>query len=111
MSDLLQLVVKTADQHLAEDITVLDFRGHSSLTDYFVICSASNERLAASIMNYVTDEAEKEGYPVRNVEAEQGSRWVLVDLYDVILHIFVGEERSLYQLEKLWGDLPRIEVR
>ena len=111
MSDLLQLVVKTADQHLAEQIEVLDFRGHSALCDYFVICSASNERLASSIMDYVVDEAEKEGYPVRNVEAQQGSRWILVDLYDVILHIFTPEERALYQLEKLWGDLPRIEVR
>ena len=110
MSELLQLVVKAADQRLAEAISVLDCRGHSPFTDYFVIASAKNERMADSIVDHVIEEAEKAGFAVRNVEGGQGSRWLLVDLYEVVLHVFVGEERQVYNLEKLWGDLPRIEA-
>lgn len=110
MSELLQLVVKAADQRLSEAISVLDFRGHSPFTDYFVIASAKNERMADSIVDHVIEEAEKAGFAVRNVEGGQGSRWLLVDLYEVVLHVFVGEERQVYNLEKLWGDLPRIEA-
>ena len=110
MSELLQLVVKAADQRLAEAISVLVFRGHSPFTDYFVIASAKNERMADSIVDHVIEEAEKAGFAVRNVEGGQGSRWLLVDLYEVVLHVFVGEERQVYNLEKLWGDLPRIEA-
>ena len=110
MSEFLQLVVKAADQRLAEAISVLDFRGHSPFTDYFVIASAKNERMADSIVDHVIEEAEKAGFAVRNVEGGLGSRWLLVDLYEVVLHVFVGEERQVYNLEKLWGDLPRIEV-
>ena len=110
MSELLQLVVKAADQRLAEAISVLDFRGHSPFTDYFVIATAKNERMADSIVDHVIEEAEKAGFAVRNVEGGQGSRWLLVDLYEVVLHVFVGEERQVYNLEKLWGDLPRIEA-
>ena len=110
MSELLQLVVKAADQRLAEAISVLDFRGQSPFTDYFVIASAKNERMADSIVDHVIEEVEKAGFAVRNVEGGQGSRWLLVDLIEVVLHVFVGEERQVYNLEKLWGDLPRIEV-
>ena len=92
MSELLQKVVHAADQRLAEDLIVLDFRGHSPFTDYFVIASAKNERMADSIVDH-------------------GSRWLLVDLYEIVLHVFVGEERQVYNLEKLWGDLPRVEVQ
>lgn len=111
MSELLQKVVHEADQRLAEDLIVLDFRGHSPFTDYFVIASAKNERMADSIVDHVIEEAEKAGYAVRNVEGGQGSRWLLVDLYEIVLHVFVGEERQVYNLEKLWGDLPRVEVQ
>ena len=71
MSELLQLVVKAADQRLAEAISVLDFRGHSPFTDYFVIASAKNERMADSIVDHVIEEAEKAGFAVRNVEGGQ----------------------------------------
>ena len=111
MSDCLKLVVKTVDEHLGEETTVLDFRGHSPFTDYFVITTARNERMADSLVDYVIEAAEKAGLSVRNVEGGEGSRWLLVDLYEVVLHVFVGEEREVYQLEKLWGDLPRIEVQ
>lgn len=110
MSECLNLVVKAAKEKLAEDVVVLDFTGHSAYMDYFVIATAKNERMADSIVDHVIEIASKQGLHVRCAEASEGSRWMLLDLYDVILHVFVGEERQLYQLEKLWGDLPRVEV-
>lgn len=108
MSDLLKIVVKAAQERLDEDVVVMDFRGRSSLTDYFVIVSAKNDRMASSIVDRAIEKAEEAGYGVRNVE--EGSQWSLVDLNDVILHVFVADQRQVYQLEKLWGDIPRIEV-
>ncbi|MBE6108551.1 MAG: ribosome silencing factor [Erysipelotrichaceae bacterium] len=110
MSDLLNLIVKTLDAHHASKIEVLDFTVTSPLYDYSVIASVSNQRLAHAVLMYVEEEVEKHGYPIRKVEGDDQSRWLLLDCYEVVVHIFVGEERDVYQLEKLWNDLPRIEV-
>ena len=69
MSELLQKVVHAADQRLAEDLVVLDFRGHSPFTDYFVIASAKNERMADSIVDHVIEEAEKPAMPCATSKA------------------------------------------
>ncbi len=111
MSDLLNLIVATLDQHHASEIEVLDFNTVSPLYDYSVIASVSNQRLAHAVLMYVQDEVEKHGYSIRNVEGEDQSRWFLLDCYEVIVHVFVGEERDVFQLEKLWNDLPRVEVK
>lgn len=110
MSELLKLIVKTLYDHHASRIEVLDFQSASPLFDYSVIASVSNQRLAHAVLMYVEEEVEKHGYPIRRMEGSQQSRWFLLDCYEVVVHIFVGEERDVYQLEKLWNDLPRIEV-
>ena len=75
MSDsrLLDIVVKTLDDKLAEDIVVIDFRGVSPFQDYFVIASANNHRLAASLVDYVEDEVAKEGYIMSHKEGDDDS--------------------------------------
>lgn len=110
MSNLLQLIVKEMDKHHATEIKVIDFRGHCANYDYFVIATAANSRLAWAMVDYVEEELEKHDLAIRSIEGDANSRWILLDCYDVIVHLFVGEEREVYQLDKLWGDLPVIQV-
>lgn len=108
--ELLELVVRTADQLRAEDIIAIDMRGISVLTDFNVITHASNERLINAIADNVVSEAEKAGIEVRNIEGKQGGNWTLVDLGDVIFHIFDEDERNHYRLESLWTEAPTVDL-
>lgn len=106
MQELLNLVEKTLDEKLAENITVIDMKGISPFTDHFVICTAMNPRHANALAEDLMKEAEKNGFHVRQREGAEGSSWILVDLYDCIVHIFTEQARQQYRLEQLWGDRP-----
>lgn len=109
-STLLQLAYKAADDKHAEDIVVLNMQGISLLADYFIICHGNSDRQVQSIAREVQNTAVKEGHEVRRIEGFDGARWVLVDLGDVVVHIFHKDERSYYNLERLWGDAPQLDV-
>lgn len=109
-SKLLDIVVKTLDEKLAEDIVVIDFREVSPFQDYFVIATARNHRLGAALIDYVEDEAAKAGYVDSHKEGDGDSSWQLLDLKEVVVHVFVGSERQVYSLENLWADLPRVDM-
>ncbi len=106
MSELLELTEKIISDKLGENITVIDMRGVNPFTDYFVITTARNIRHAAGLANDVVKEAQKNGYEVRTQEGSEGSTWILIDLKDVIVHIFTEEARTQYKLENLWSDQP-----
>ena len=108
--DKLELIVRTLDNKLGKDITAINMELVSPMYDTFVICSASNERMIQSLRDNVEDELAKEGYFVRTIEGRKNSKWVLMDYGDIIVHIFDSEERNNYNLEKLWADMPRINI-
>ena len=110
MSNALKLIVSTIEQHHGEKIRILDFRHHSASYDYFVIATASNQRLAWAMIDYVEEALEENGIAIRSCEGQADSRWILLDCYDVVVHVFVGEEREVYQLDQLWGDLPEVRI-
>lgn len=107
MSDLLTLVRKTLSDKQAKNIVTIDMKAVSPFTDYFVIATAGNLRLANALCEYVEEVALKNGYDIRMREGERDSDWRLVDLNEVIVHIFTEEARSLYRLEALWADQPQ----
>ncbi|HCK87255.1 MAG TPA: ribosome silencing factor [Erysipelotrichaceae bacterium] len=107
MSELLDTVLKTVDEKLGEDIVVIDMSKVSPFTDYFVVATARNIRHAQSLAEAVEQEAAKYGYQVRLREGEKDSTWVLVDLNEVIVHIFTADTRKVYRLEALWADQPQ----
>lgn len=109
MSELLDLIRKILDDKQAENIKVLDMRGVNPFTDYFVICTAKNLRHANALADFAEEEALKNGYDIRSREGEKESTWILVDLYEVVIHIFTEEARNTYRLEALWADRPVIE--
>lgn len=107
MSELLDLTVKTLSDKLAKDIVTVDMRAVSPYTDAFVIATAANVRQANALADYVQDAAEKQGYEVKSREGTSGSTWVLLDLGEVVVHIFTQETRKQYRLEELWADQPQ----
>ncbi|APZ49111.1 ribosome silencing factor [Jeotgalibaca sp. PTS2502] len=107
---ILDVVVKAADDKLAEDITVLDVRGLTTLGDYFVIMNGRNERQMGAIIDGIVDEAHKNKIEIKNQEGKDSGNWVLLDLADVVVHVFSSGERSYYNLEKLWSDAPMVDI-
>ncbi len=89
------------------DVSVLDLRGISTATDYFVLASGTSDVQVKAIADHVVEELKKEGVRPQHVEGLRGGRWVLIDYVDFVVHVFHPNARAFYQLETLWGDAPR----
>lgn len=109
-SNLLQIAYKAADDKHAEDIMVLNMNGISLLADYFIICHGNSDRQVQAIARELVDQATEAGHEIHRVEGFNEARWILVDLGDVVIHVFHKDERGYYNLERLWGDAPQLEV-
>ena len=108
---LARRIARVADAKQAEDVVVLDMRTLVGYTDFLVICTARNERLAKAIHEEVHQRLKQdEGLLPATVEGEQAVRWVLMDYLDCVFHVFVPELRERYRLEVLWGEAPRLEL-
>lgn len=98
----------TASEKKATDVEILDLRDLTVMTEYFVIASAETEVQVRAITEAIIDTLEEQGVPVKRREGLQDARWVLLDYGDAVIHIFRQQERELYDLERLWGDAPRL---
>jgi len=107
---LTRRIAAMADEKLGEDIVVLDMRELVSYTDFLVLVTARNERLAKAIVDGVHLQLKGEGLLPSRTEGAQEARWVLLDYLDCVLHVFVPEAREHYRLEQLWGEAPRLEL-
>ena len=107
---LLTTAYKAVDDKKGEDIVVLNMEGVSLIADQFIICHANSERQVQAIAREVADKAAEIGHPVKRMEGLDLARWVLVDLGDVVVHVFHRDERGYYNLEKLWGDAPLLNM-
>lgn len=97
------LVLERLDDLKAQDVTVIDVKGKSPLTDMLIIATGTSTRHVKSLADAVEVKAKEEGYQPLGSEGENGAEWVLLDLNDIILHVFTAEMRDFYNLEKLWG--------
>jgi ribosome-associated protein len=94
----------------ANDVVLLDVRGVTDMTDYFVIASGTSDTHVRSVAEHVLEELRKVGQRAHHVEGVQQGRWVLLDYVDIVVHIFHPTLREFYQLERLWGDATVVAV-
>jgi ribosome-associated protein len=93
------------------DIKLLNLSKLSSIADYFLICTADSEIQVKAIADEVYKKLSKQGIKCYHKEGYEALNWVLLDYFDVVVHIFKSESRSYYNLEKLWGDAPVTELK
>ncbi|MFD0048269.1 ribosome silencing factor [Actinomycetes bacterium NPDC127524] len=109
--ELLVTAAKAADDKRAEDIVVLNMKGISLISDYFLICHGNSDKQVQAIAREMKEKAEENGIEVKRMEGFDEAKWILVDLGDVVAHIFHRDERSYYNLERLWGDAPSEDLQ
>jgi len=105
---LARKIIKYALSKKAERVVLLDLKKISNVTDYFLICSAGSDVQARVIADAIMEGLDGSGTRF-NIEGLEAARWILIDCYDVVVHIFLPEVREFYGLERLWGDAPREE--
>ena len=103
-------IAKTALEHKAEDVVVLDLRKLSTSFDFFVIASASSDRRIRTVADAVQEALEQKGVEAHHAEGQREGLWVLLDYASVIAHFFSPEMRKFYDLERLWGDAARVSI-
>jgi len=99
-------IARFALEKKATDIQVLDVRKITSVTDFFIVCSGDSTVQVKAIADNVRDKCRNDGISVYNVEGYDSMRWILIDMVDVVVHVFLPDVRAYYQLERLWGDAP-----
>lgn len=97
-------LVEFALSKKAEDVLLLDLRKITTMTDFFIICTGRSDVQVKAIADAVIEGAKKGKMGVYHVEGLEALSWVLVDLVDVVVHVFQPETRNYYQLERLWRD-------
>ena len=103
-TEIAKKIVDAAIERQAGDILMLDLRGISSFTDYFVICSGDNERQLKAICKEIDSVLATEHIVPRKQQGDIASGWVIIDLGNIVVHVFDSTNREYYDLEKLWGE-------
>lgn len=101
-------MLEAAADKKAEDPIALDLRKVAAFTDGFVICTGAQRRQTQAIADAIVERLQAAGEKASHIEGYDRGEWILLDLSDVIVHVFTPETRSFYGLERLWGDTPRI---
>ncbi|MBS3804995.1 MAG: ribosome silencing factor [Oleiphilaceae bacterium] len=105
---LKDVVINALENGKAQDISVIDVKERTSVTDYMVLASGTSNRHVRSVADTVVKEVKLNGVPKANIEGADASDWILVDLGDVVVHVMTTASREFYDLERLWRDAPNL---
>jgi ribosome-associated protein len=106
------LIVRTADDRQARDMTVLDLRGLTLMTDYFFICSGNSSTHIRTIVDKVNEAMKHSaGMPGIRIEGYDAAQWVLMDYGDVVVHVMTPEQREYYHLEEFWKEARHVPLQ
>ena len=103
---LFEEIINLAFEKKAKNLVSLDLRGYSSLTDYFIICHGSSEPQIKAIVDNIRKGT---SFKPRHHEGYENKKWVLLDYFDIIVHVFDEKEREYYSVENIWADVPKQE--
>jgi len=104
---LLKQILGLAIDKKAGRIVVFDVRGLSSLTDFFMVCHGTSEAQVKAIVDNIRKGTENKP---RHLEGYENQNWILLDYFDIVVHVFKKDERDYYELERLWADAPMKEI-
>ena len=108
--ELVDIVVEHIQAKKGYDIKIMNLTGLSAMADYFIICSADVGVHVKAIADEVDKKLRKDGIKCYHREGYNSLNWVLLDYFDVVLHVFKKESREFYNLEKLWGDAKITDI-
>ena len=108
--DLAVLLARALDSKKGDDIKVLKTEGLTTLSDYFVICTATSNTQVKAMSDACEKAAEKNGERAHHIEGHRGGTWLLMDFSAVVVHVFTDEARKFYDLERLWSDAEELDL-
>jgi ribosome-associated protein len=104
------MAARLAAERRCKDIVVLDLRGKSPATDYFVIATGTSDRQMRTVADEICREAKKKRVQLFGRAGFEQARWILLDFVDVVIHLFDSEYRDYYDLDLLWGDAEKLII-
>ena len=107
---LLKQICEILSKKKAENIFIIDINNQTVIADYFVVCDASSTIQTKTLCNTLEEELEADGINAVRKEGVSDGRWIVLDYLDIIIHIFLKEEREFYNIEKLWTDGTNMTV-
>lgn len=108
--DMLKVIIDALQDKKAEDIRIIDISNVSVIADYFVIASGSNTNQIQAMVDNVEEEMFKAGYDDPKVEGYNTASWILLDYKDVIVHVFSEDDRTFYNIERIWRDGKEVDI-
>jgi len=105
------LCLRAAIEKKAQNPVLLELKGITSITDYFLLCSGKSDRQVQAIAQAIEEALKKRGIQPLGQEGMREGRWILMDYEDVVVHIFLEPVRKFYDLEGLWIDAPRVDLQ
>lgn len=109
--DMVKIIYDALADKKGEDIKVINISEVSVLADYFVITNGKSDSQVNALVENVEEKMHKAGYTLKQQEGNRSGTWVLMDFGDVIVHVFDKENRSFYNLERIWSDGREVEMK
>ena len=109
--DAVMIAAHAASEKKATDLVLLELGKIASFTEFFLICTGASTRQVQAISNAIEETLRKSGKRPLHIEGYSSAEWILLDYGDFIVHVFSPASRRFYDLERLWRDAPRVEVR
>ncbi len=106
----ISIITKACLDKGAFDVKVLDIKGLTTVSDYFIIASGNSTIQTTTIADTAEEKMLEAGYEILGKEGHQSARWILLDFGDIIVHVFHKEDREFYNLEKLWADGEELDI-
>jgi ribosome-associated protein len=111
LDNRIEAVINAASDKKATNIVVLNLQEIASFADYFIICSGASTRQVQAIADEITEQLAKNSKRPLHIEGYQKAEWVLIDYGDFIVHVFAEMVRQFYDLERLWRDAKRVQIK
>ncbi|MBE6444624.1 MAG: ribosome silencing factor [Alphaproteobacteria bacterium] len=109
VEQILDIITASLDDGKANDVVVMDLQGKTSIANFMVVASGTSQRHVAALAEQIQAKLKAAGY--RSVsEGEEKADWVLIDAFDVIVHIFKPEVREFYSIEKMWSAVGKVRI-